>query len=443
MVDASARYVWYVIGLLTVVNVFSYMDRMALAAMAPAIKADLALSDAQLGLLTGFAFSLFYAICGVPIARWADRGVRRNIIALALTTWSVMTALSGAAQNFWQLFAARVGIGAGEAGCLPPAQSMLCDYVPVKRRAGIFAIHNFGNYAGMMVGLVAAGALGELLGWRWAFVVLGIPGIALALVVRFTLREPARGAFDNVSCDDEAARPPPLGRTLALLARCKTYRLMLSFYVLNGFAQYGLIQWWPSFYSRTFELTMSSIGLSLGLAIGIGAGVGSLVGGWWAHKMAQRDLRLPLLMGGAITLLALPAALGSVFYPNFQGAVLLVSSTALFWSVSNGAVIATAASVVAPSMRATSSSLIIFATALLGFGSGPFFVGLLSDVLAQSLGEHALGYALLLPIGIFPAIAFVLYAAAQTVEDDLEAVSGTRPSPSQPRIIPRPSSERI
>jgi predicted MFS family arabinose efflux permease len=416
-------YTRYVIALLTVVSTFSYMDRMALAALAPAIKEDLDLSDAQLGLLTGFAFSLFYAVCGIPIARWADRGVRRNIITLALAGWSVMTALSGAAQNFMHLFLARVGIGAGEAGCLPPGQSILCDYVPVQRRAGAFAVHNAGNYAGMMLGLMLAGWLGEIIGWRWTFLALGLPGIGLAVVVRLTLREPVRGSFDDRNRGE--LLQPSLRDTLAQLWRCKTYRLLLSFYVLNGFTLYGLIQWWPSFYSRVFELSMASIGLYLGLAIGIGAGAGSLLGGWLAHKTGQRDLGLPLRISAAITLLAVPAALASLFVSSIPGSIVLVFLSALFWSACNGPVIATAVSVVAPTMRATSSSLIIFATAILGFGLGPFCVGLLSDLLTPFLAEQALRYALLLPISLLPMVALMVYAAARACAGDLRSVPGT------------------
>ena len=159
-------YTWYVVGLLFVVNIFNYMDRMALAMLMPFIKADLQLSDAQLGLLVGLAFAVFYAVCGIPIARLADRGVRRNVIAVCLTVWSAATALSGAAQNFWHLFLARVGVGAGEAGCIPPAQSIICDYIPPRKRPGVFAFHHFGLIVGSMMGLAVAGALGEAFGYR-------------------------------------------------------------------------------------------------------------------------------------------------------------------------------------------------------------------------------------------------------------------------------------
>jgi predicted MFS family arabinose efflux permease len=412
-----SRYTAYVIALLTVVSVVSYVDRMALAALAPSIKTDLNLSDSQLGLLTGLAFSLFYAMCGIPIARWADRGVRRDILSIALVVWSAMTALSGSAQHFWHLFLARVGIGAGEAGCLPPAQSIICDYVPLKRRAGVFAIHNTGNYVGMMLGLILASWLGEILGWRWTFVALGLPGIALAIVLRLTLIEPKRGTFDAGGAG-QAVRVP-FATVLTALKACRTYRFLLLFYVLNGFVQYGLIQWWPSFYIRTFELRMSSLGLLLGIAIGGSAAAGSLTGGWIASRVSARDPRLPLIIGAAITLLAIPTTLASLFAPSVYVSIGFVSLSAFFWSVSNGPVIATAASVVAPNMRATSSSLLIFAASVLGFGLGPLCVGLLSDFLFPSLGREALRYALLAPICFLPAMAYVIYAAARSAPSDL------------------------
>jgi predicted MFS family arabinose efflux permease len=363
----STRYVAYVIGLLTVVNVFNYMDRMALAVLLPSIKADLDLSDAQLGLLTGLAFSVFYAICGIPLARWADRGVRRNIIAMVLGVWSVMTALTGIAQHYWQLFAARVGVGAGEAGCLPPAQSILCDCVPLEKRSGAYAIHTFGLYAGMMVGMLLAGWLAETIGWRMTFVVLGIPGVVLALVVRGTLREPVRGFFDNVASEGPGLS---LRETLKFLWRCRTYRLLTLFGVTNGFLQYGLNQWWPSFYARIYGLTLATTGTYLGLAIGAGSAVGLLTGGL----------------------------------------------------LSNGASAAATFSIVVPRVRATAASVSIFFTSVLGFGLGPFSVGVLSSVLSPTLGSEGLRVALLLPTCMLPVMVVALLAAAKRLPDDLLAV---------------------
>lgn len=417
-VQHSTRYVWYVIFLLFVVNVFNYMDRMALSVLTPSIKLDLHLSDAQLGLLTGLAFALFYAVCGIPMARWADRGTRRNIIAIALTTWSVMTALGGFAQNFWQLFLARVGIGVGESGCLPTAQSVLCDYVQPKRRPGVFAIHTFGLYGGMVVGMAFAGWFGATLGWRWTFVVLGLPGIALAVIVRLTLREPVRGSLDRASVEQGGTS---FRGTIATLLRCRTYRLLVLYVVVDNFVQYGLNQWWPSFYVRVFGLDLSVVGPYLGLAIAAGAGTGLLVGGFVANKVAQRDVRLPLIISAASISLGLPTALASLFVSSAYSSMALVSLTALFWSASSGPVVATLYGVTAPRMRATAGALSTFSISVLGFGLGPLCVGLLSDALTPSLGTEALRYALLLPVCLHPLTIVVLCAAAKGLPRDLNA----------------------
>ena len=415
----SAAYVRYVLALLFVVTMFNYMDRMALAVLSPLIKTELQLSDAQLGVLIGFAFSVFYAICGIPIGRWADRGVRRDIIAIAVATWSVMTALSGAAQNFWHLFLARVGVGAGEAGSIAPGASLLCDYVPLRRRAGALALFAFGSAVGILGGMALAGWLGEQLGWRATFVALGLPGLALAVVVRATLREPARGAVDAAGPETTTHS---LAGTVRFLWRCRTYRWITLFLIANGFVQYGLNQWWPSFYARVFGLSLSSIGLYLGIAVGASSGIGVLVGGFVANKIGQRNLRMPLILSAIALSFSAPAAIVSLFVPSVEVSVGLVALTGLLWGVSNGPVLAAQYSVVTSSMRATAGSLTVFLTSVVGFGLGPFCVGVLSDALAPSLGSESLRYAMLAPMVATAVMVTALLAAAKTLHADLRAV---------------------
>jgi predicted MFS family arabinose efflux permease len=417
--EHSANYVWYAIGLLTLVNAVNYMDRMALSVLLPFIKADLQLSDGHLGLLVGFAFSVFYAICGVPIALWADRGVRRNIIAVALALWSAMTALCGAAQNLWQLFLARMGVGVGEAGSMPPSQSMICDYVPFERRAGVFALHTSGVFIGMMVGMAVAGRLGETIGWRLAFVALGLPGVVLALLVRLTLREPVRGRLDAHSGTGNSSLPA----TVAFLWRCRTYRLLTVYGVSNGFVQYGFNQWWPSFYARVHEFDMSRVGASLGLALGIGSSAGLLIGGLLANHAARRNVRLPLVLGSAAISLTVPTTLLSLFVPTADHSILLVALTAVFWNVATGPIAAALYSVVLPGMRATAGAISILFVSVLGFSLGPFCVGLLSDLLATSWGTQALRYALLAPVCALPIMVGALYLAAQRLPNDLRTAN--------------------
>jgi predicted MFS family arabinose efflux permease len=417
--DQPIVYVRYVIVLLTVVNVFNYMDRMALAVLAPSIKRELALTDAQLGLLSGLAFSLFYAICGIPIARWADRGIRRDLIALALGTWSFMTMLSGAAQNYWHLLLARMGVGSGEAGCVPAAQSLLCDYVPFERRPGVLAFHNSGLVAGAVIGMALAGWLGDIIGWRWTFVLLGAPGIALAVVVKLTVREPLRGRFDSRKEDPTGATS--LLKTLAATWRCRTYRLLVVYSVLLGFTQYGLVQWLPSMYSRSFALEMSSVGLYLGIAMGVGSGIGLLIGGLLGNRAARRDVRRPLIIGGVAMVLALPAIVGSLLVASGPLSMVLVTLAVLLWSITTGPILAALYSVIAPRMRATAGAALMFFTSAIGFGLGPLCAGLLSDWLTPLYGIDALRYALLAPASLLPLSALALFVAARSLPDDLRA----------------------
>lgn len=415
---ASRAYVWYVIGLLSIANLFSQMDRMALSVLAPFIKADLTLSDGQLGLLTGLAFSLFYAVCGIPVARWADRGNRRNIIALALATWSVVTALSGMARNFWHLFAARIGIGACESGCFPAGASVICDYVPLQARGGAFAVHTFGSYVGMVAGMIFASWLGENFGWRTAFVVLGIPGVVFAVVVLLTLREPVRGTFDPKA---SSARLP-FRQSMIVLWQCRTYRLLMLSFVLFGFVQYGMNQWWPSFYVRMFGLGLSFVGFHLGVAIAVGSGIGLLLGGLLSNRAARHDLSLPLKIGALAVSITLPIALASIFVPSARTSMLLVCLTTLCWSVSNGPLVANINSVVRPDMRAIASSIAIFAMSAVGFSLGPLCVGLLSDAFAPTFGAQALRYAMIAPVCLIPVMVLTLYTAAKNLPADLAAM---------------------
>jgi predicted MFS family arabinose efflux permease len=418
-VATPRHYAWYVTALLSVVNVFNYMDRMALSVLLPDIQAELRFSDSELGLLVGLAFSMFYAVFGVPIAMWADRGIRRNIIALALATWSVMTCLSGAAQNFWHLFLARMGVGIGEAGSLPPSQSIICDYVPLDRRPGAFAINQLGQVVGIMLGMGLAGWLSVTIGWRWAFVVLGAPGLLLALIVRVTLREPVRGRYDSENARQFGG---DLASTVSFLWRCQTYRWLIVFMMTNGFVQFGLNQWWPSFYARTFNIDRVTVGVSLGTAIGIGSGVGVLLGGMLANKLAQRDRRFPLILAGIPALLALPTALATLFVPSFFGCMLLVTITGVLWAIPGGPVVAAVFSVTTPAARATAGAITILFTSIVGIGFGPLTVGLLSDALAEILGQDSLRYALLIPVAAHPVLAIAAFRAARELPTDLEAL---------------------
>ncbi|MAK11339.1 MAG: MFS transporter, partial [Rhizobiales bacterium TMED83] len=219
--DEIYRVRHYALAILVVVYTFNFIDRQILSILLQPVKDDLGLSDTAMGMLTGFAFAAFYATLGIPIARFADRSNRRNLVAWALGIWSLMTALSGLAQNFWHLLAARIGVGIGEAGCSPPAHSMIADYYPAEQRATALGIYSLGIPLGIMFGLFAGGWINELFGWRAAFFVVGLPGILLALIVRFSLREPPRGMAEGRS---DSADQPSVGETLTYLWAKKSFR---------------------------------------------------------------------------------------------------------------------------------------------------------------------------------------------------------------------------
>jgi MFS family permease len=245
----SNSYRNYVLVMLTLVYVFNFIDRQLLVILQEAIKKELHLSDTQLALLSGFSFAIFYATLGIPIARLADKKSRRNIVAVSLGLWSIMTALSGSARNFFQLLLARIGVGVGEAGGSPPAHAMISDYFPPKKRSTALSIYSSGIYFGTLIGFMMGGYLNHSLGWRMAFFVLGIPGVIFSLLFYATVKEPRRGATDTVV---HQSTQHTLGEVFEVLYSNKTFVFLAIASALNVFCSYGLLNWIPSFLQRRF-----------------------------------------------------------------------------------------------------------------------------------------------------------------------------------------------
>ena len=244
-------YRYYALGLLTVVYVFNFIDRQIVVILQESIKQDLGLMDWQLGMLSGFAFAVFYVIMGIPIARIADKGSRRNVISVSLALWSVMTALCGFVGNFWQLLLARIGVGVGEAGCSPPAHSIISDMFPVQQRATALSTYNMGINFGVLIGFLAGGWINEYLGWRQAFIFVGIPGVLFAVFVRLTLKEPPRGMSEVKPVSTEA---PDLSDVFRLLWDRVSFRHMVMAAGLHAFVSYGVGGWMAPFLQRVHEL---------------------------------------------------------------------------------------------------------------------------------------------------------------------------------------------
>lgn len=397
---------------LILVSMFNYVDRTILSILQEPVKADLGLSDTQLGLLTGLAFAFLYATLSLPIARLADRFNRRNIITAALATWSGMTMLCGAAGSFLSLFIFRVGVAVGEAGSVPASHSIIADYYPPGRRATALATWGLALPAGLMFGYAAGGWIATVLGWRLAFAVIGGAGLLLAPTFLWMVREPQR-RFGKAQLPFDAATTVPMKEALAILWRLRTYRYMVAGATLHAFAQYALMNWTAPFYLRVHELSLAQVASMLALINGLGGGIGIYLGGWLSDRLGARMPAARVWLSAVAMLLMVPATLGQLLTGSLAMSIALafVSTTLMFFYY--GPIVAVPQSLVAPRMRALTSAVTLLVFNLFGLGLGPLAVGVLSDVLAPMLilPETSLRYALAASLS-FSALGGLLVLAA-------------------------------
>jgi predicted MFS family arabinose efflux permease len=416
---ASPGYARFVLFLLFVVYVFNFVDRQILAILLEPIRRELGVSDAAMGLLTGWTFAVFYTFAGIPIARLADRGARRSVIAAGAALWSAMTALSGLAQSFAQLALARIGVGVGEAACSPPAHSLLSDYFPPERRATALAIYASGIHFGTAFGYLAGGWINEAFGWRTAFFVVGLPGLAAAALVRLAVREPRRGLSERGAVDE----PPPATReAVAFLWRLPSFRHLSFASALTAFAGYGVAIWTPTFLIRVHGMGTGEIGTWLGLIAGLAGASGAYLGGLATDRLRARDPRHSLWVPALASLAGLPFVGLLLFWPDPRVALLLSVPATVFGAMWLGPVFALTQTLVRVRMRALASAILLFVINLIGLGLGPQTVGLLNDALRPRFGAGAVRWSLaavVLVASLWAAVHFAL--GARTLRADLEA----------------------
>jgi predicted MFS family arabinose efflux permease len=412
---ASPGYRAWVLAALVVVYTFNFIDRQILSILLQPIKEDLGLSDTSLGFLTGFAFAIFYATLGIPIAMLADRWNRRTIISIALALWSGMTALSGLVTSFWQLAAARIGVGIGEAGGSPPAYSLISDYFPPERRATALAVYSMGLPFGILLGFLIGGWVNDLFDWRTAFFVVGLPGLLFAIVFRLTVREPERGAVDPARI---AAPAPPLAAVLAFLWSQGSLRHVVIGTTLIAFANYGFLTWTPAFLIRSHGLSVSATGTILALVIGVSGAIGMLAAGWGADRLARRDARWMVWLPALAVLANAPGVAAMVLAGPVWLACAVMAVPAAMGMLYLGPVLSLMQTLVAPRMRAVSGAFFLFVVNLVGMGLGPQAVGLLSDLLAPRFGADSLRYALLIGVPASVWAAAHYWLAARHLEGD-------------------------
>ena len=400
-----------VLWLLLIVYIFNFIDRQIVNILAEPIAKDLQLSDTQIGLMTGIAFALLYTILGIPIARYSDRPStnRIGLISLSLTVWSAMTALCGVAQNFVQLLLARVGVGVGEAGCTPAAHSLIADIVPKERRSSALAFYALGIPIGSLLGMLIGGQLADRLGWREAFMIVGMPGILLAVVLMVVLRDPRRGAA--MTAARAAAEPPRVlsnREALTAIMSSRAFILLLVAGSSASFLSYGKATWTTIFFQRTHGLSPGEVGFWFGIWGGAAGIAGTWLGGWLADRYGAVNRRHVMTAPAIGMAIAAPMAFAAYFMTDWRVSLALLMIPTLLNSLYYGPTYSSVQGLVRPEARALASATLLFCQNLIGLGLGPLFFGMLSDGIKPFAGEESVRYVLYGAafLGLIPAFFF-------------------------------------
>ena len=406
----------YVLFILVLVYALNIADRQIVAILAEPIKAELGLKDWQVGFLTGTAFALLYATLGIPIARLADRLHRVNIIAIALAVWSAMTMLCAVTVNFTQLALARVGVGIGEAGGSPPSVSVIADYYPRVQRSTAMGIYALGPSFGTLVGFVVGGWVNELYGWRVALLTVGMPGILLALVVKFTIREPKR-EFSTASTSNDS---PGFWKVLSALWSIPTFRLVNIAAAAAAVTFYGVLIWMPPYFIRTYGLSTGEVGTALGLIAGIGGGVGAFLGGLLADKMSKKNIRWQMRVPAIAMLLLFPFLLLTISASSPLWAFVFLTPTYMMAFAYTGPTWAILQTVSPVHMRATATAIMLLIVNLVGLGVGPPVIGMISDILHSDVDASGLRYAIGITGSISLIASLIYYLASRSIKKDVK-----------------------
>jgi len=411
----SKAYRVYVLVMLVVVYTFNFIDRVIVAILAQPIKVELELSDTQLGLMSGAAFAVFYTLLGIPIARLADRHSRVWIMTGALALWSGFTALCGQAQSFAQLFAARIGVGVGEAGGVAPAYSLVSDYFPPAQRARALAVFSFGIPLGSGLGTLLGGLVASAVNWRAAFVVVGIAGLVLAPIFRLTVREPLRGGLDE---PPRSVLRSSLADVLRLLSRKPAFLFLSLGTSCASIVGYGLLFWLPSFFIRSHGLSLSQTAWIIGVATILCGITGIWLGGWAGDRMGSRSKAAYALLPAVLLSTIVPFLVAGALAPTLTISLLLFIVPLTLTTCWAGPVLSALQHLVAPEMRATASACWAFINNLIGIGGGTLIVGALSDLLVPRFGVDSLRYAIVIASAFYFLSSAFFYGASRHLAKD-------------------------
>jgi predicted MFS family arabinose efflux permease len=428
--DDVKRHRTYALIILTLIYMSSHMDRSIVGILAQPIKDEFGVSDAAIGFLGGFAFAIFYATLGIPLALLADRMNRRNIIVAAVTIWSGMTVACGFAANYMQLVLARIGVGIGEAGSSPQSHSMIADMYAPHERSRAMAVYSFGVTLGLMIGFMVGGYVSTHWGWRTAFFVAGLPGLILGVILWFTVREPQRGLADGFQARER--KPETLAETVKGLAtafgfiwRSRACRHVVIGLTLTSFVGYAGTNWVAAFLERTHEIPRDRLGLILGPIGGLFGVLGTFLGGYLADRFSKRDLKWNAWVMGFAKFGAAPLVLAFYLIDDFNVGILVYLPAVVLGAFYLGPSFAIVQSVSPLAIRATAAAITLFILNLIALGLGPLFVGAVSDLLMPAFGKDSLRYALMGTslINVWAGIHFMLAGPAYRREMQAKAAA--------------------
>ncbi len=403
--QSSAHEPWGIAVLLMLVGILNILDRILPGFLAELIKHDLGLSDAALGFINGFGFLLVYAVAGIPIAKLADGGRHAFVISGALFLWSATTALGGLARNGIQFGLSRVGVALGEAGCSPASHAFIAQNFSNRNRATALSMITLGGPIGILVAMVGGGMIAEQFGWRVTMIVVGLTGMALAPITYLMLR---RGRPTAVDASSDSAR----WRDFALLLRKRSALCTVLGAAMIATASYSLNAFGAAFFMRVHKLPVGEVGMWLGWSAGILGMVVLMASGALADRLSQRDPRWLLRVVAVLQIAAIPLAASAFLVGTAIPAIVCFALASACMNSYVAPTVAALYRLVLPEMRARTSAVLLFATAVVG-GAGPFLVGLLSDGLLPTLGEDSLRYALMLvPFFSMASVLLLFFAAA-------------------------------
>ncbi|MCY1646386.1 MFS transporter [Caulobacter sp. SL161] len=417
----SGRYRYVVLAMLILAYTFNFLDRQILGILAGSIKAELHLTDTQLGLMGGVAFAALYTTLGVPLAWLADRVSRTWIMTVALTVWSGFTVACGLAGGFWSLFLARMGVGVGEAGGVAPAYSLISDYFPKEQRARALAVYSFGIPLGTALGVLFGGLIAAYVDWRFAFIAVGLAGVAFAPIFKWVVKDPVRGGLDRAPGEVAPAEPPKapaFGKVLTTIMPKPSFWLLSFGAASSSICGYGVAFWLPTFFQRSFGLSLTDRALYYSALSLIGGVAGIWLGGVLADRFGAKNKAAYALAPAICFLVALPCFLLAMNVQSMLVAFLLFlipTGLNLAWL---GPVVAAVQHLAPPSMRTTTSALFLLINNLLGLAVGLWFFGYVSDLLTPRYGVESMRYALYYGLGFYAVAALLLIIASRRLQKD-------------------------